>query len=241
MGNMTVRLLDLGGDKLPVYLQMAKETDPQLGCRGIRFLLSRPELMKKQIRAILSSRGLSRVRLLLPFVATVDDLVQSREILDEVLGEAGISGNAPEVGIMIEIPSVAASIDRFLPKVDFVSLGTNDLLQYFFAVNRDQSELQKYSRFTHPAFLKFLQGVIAACVKHGTPLTACGEMAADTCGCSLLAALGVVNFSVQPDAIHQVRKALSKLDVAGLQAALPALCELDSADEVEQEIDKLGI
>jgi phosphoenolpyruvate-protein kinase (PTS system EI component) len=239
--DVTVRLLDMGGDKLPVYLQIAKETDPQLGCRGIRLLLSRPDLMKKQARAILTSRGAFRIRLLLPFVTTIEDVLRAREILEEVFIEMKISRDATRIGIMVEVPSVALSLSRFLPKVDFVCLGTNDLIQYLFAVNRDQADLQKYNRFTHPAFLKMLKEVIASCGKQGKELTVCGEMASDPAGCCLLAALGATNLSIQPDAVHQVREALSKLNVAALRAILPTLFDLESADEVEQKIRSLGI
>jgi phosphoenolpyruvate-protein kinase (PTS system EI component) len=197
--------------------------------------------MKKQIRAILTAHRTFRVRLLLPFVTTIDDLIESRVILDEVLGEPNVSNVSPQVGIMIEVPSVAMSIERFLPKVDFVCLGTNDLFQYFFAVNRDQDDLQKYNRFAHPAFLKMLAGVIASCVNHNKSLTVCGEMASDPAGCSLLAALGATHFSVPPDAIHFVRDTLSKLNVSELRAVLPILFELESADEVEEKMKGIGI
>lgn len=238
---ITVRLLDLGGDKLPVYMQMGEETDPQLGCRGIRFLLARPDLMKKQIRAILVARQTFDVRLLLPFITTVDDFLKSREIISEVFAELNISSDSLKVGIMIEIPSVALSIERFLPKVDFVSLGTNDLLQYFFASNRNQEELQKYNRFAHPVFLKMLSGVISSCQKHGTHLTVCGEMASDPMGCCLLAALGATNLSVQPDAIPLVRDAISKRNVGAVQEALPGLFDLERADEVELKLQTIGV
>jgi phosphotransferase system enzyme I (PtsI) len=241
IGSMTVRLLDIGGDKLPVYMQMEKETDPQLGCRGIRFLLSRPDLMKRQVRTILAARGGFRVRLLLPFITTVNDLVMARALIDEVLEEMKITNDLPHVGIMIEIPSVALSIERFLNKVDFVCLGTNDLIQYFFAVNRDQDDVQKYNRFTHPAFLKMLKDVISTCEKSGKHLTACGEMASHPAGCCLLAASGAQNLSVQPDAIHHVRHAISKLNAAALRTILPDLFDLESADEVERKILALGI
>jgi phosphoenolpyruvate-protein kinase (PTS system EI component) len=101
--------------------------------------------------------------------------------------------------------------------------------------------LQNYNRFTHPAFLKMLKDVISSCEKHGTHLTVCGEMASDPRGCCLLAASGATNFSVLPDGIHHVRHALSKLNVAALRTALPALFDLESADEVEQKIQTLGI
>lgn len=237
--SMTVRLLDMGGDKLPVYMQMAKESDPQLGCRGIRFLLSRPDLMKKQVRAILSARGNFNIRLLLPFITTVDDFIKAREIIENVFKEMKIPGDLPQIGIMIEVPSVALSLSRFLPKVDFVSLGTNDLNQYFFAANRDQDDLQKYNRFTHPAFLELLNEVIAACENNGKQLTVCGEMASDPTGCCLLAALGAKNLSIQLDAVHHVRHAISKLSVAALRDILPSLFDLDGADEVEQIIQPI--
>jgi phosphoenolpyruvate-protein kinase (PTS system EI component) len=142
---------------------------------------------------------------------------------------------------MVEVPSVAMSIEHFLPKVDFVCLGTNDLIQYFFAVNRDQDDLQKYNRFTHPAFLKMLQNLIISCKNYGTHLTVCGEMASDSLGCSLLAALGATNFSVQPESIHNIREVISKLDVAVLRNVLPIIFQFESADGVEQKMKLLGI
>ncbi|HBA84175.1 MAG TPA: phosphoenolpyruvate--protein phosphotransferase [Verrucomicrobia bacterium] len=239
LGIMTFRLLDFGGDKLPVYLQMSRETDPQLGCRGVRFLLSHPDLTIKQLRTILAARNTVHVRILVPFITTVDDLLKTRKLIDEVLAEMSITDDSPHVGIMVEVPSVAMSIEKFLPKVDFVCLGTNDLLQYFFAVNRDQDDLQPYNRFTHPAFLKLLRDVISSCEQHGVPLTVCGEMASDPEGCCLLAALGAANFSIQPDAVHSVRQTLSMLNVAELRALLPILLDFENADEVEQRMKTL--
>jgi len=241
MKSITVRLLDMGGDKLPVYLQIPAESDPQLGRRGIRYLLSRPDLMKKQVRAIITARGAFRVRLLLPFVTTIDDLVKALEILHEVFIEMKIASDPPRVGIMVEVPVVALSLSRFLPKIDFVCLGTNDLVQYLFAANRDQADLQQYNRFTHPTFLKILHDVIGSCEKHGTHVTVCGEMASDAVGCGLLAALGATNLSIQPEAVQPVRDALSKLNVSALRAILPGLFDLESADEVENKIREQGM
>jgi phosphotransferase system enzyme I (PtsI) len=238
--SMTVRLLDMGGDKLPVYLQMTEETDPQLGCRGIRFLLSRPDLMKKQISAILTARGAFNVSLLLPFITTVDDLSKARKIIEEVFTEMKISGDFPQIGIMIEVPSVALSIEKFLPKVDFVCLGTNDLIQFIFAVNRDQDELQQYNRFIHPVFLEIVKKVILTCKNNGKPLTICGEMASDPTGSRLLVAMGATKLSVQPDALQRVSHAVSNLNTAALQKILPELFDLESSDKVEQKLSTLG-
>ncbi len=239
--DITLRLLDLGGDKLPIYIQMDKEANPQLGCRGIRFLLANPTMMRRQIKAILSARCATRVKILIPFVTTLSDVIKTRQVIDEILLETNFVGSTPNLGIMIEVPSVALSLERYLPKVDFVCLGTNDLLQFFFAANRDQSVVQTYCKFTHPDFLNMLKNVITVCNNSGKHLVVCGEIASDPLGCSLLAALGATNVSIQPYAIHGVRNALAALDVASLQAALPQLLTLDSAEEVEDKLRSLGL
>lgn len=237
---ITIRLLDLGGDKLPLYLQMADESDPQLGSRGIRFLLSRPELMKKQLRALFLADRSIEIRLLLPFITTNDDLTQTLQIIDEIRRELNLTNTALPIGIMVEVPSVAYSIAKFLPRVDFVCLGTNDLAQYFFAANREQDDVQMYNRFSHPSFLSLLKNVIDSCEKQKKHLTVCGEMAADPIGCTLLVAMGATNLSIQPDSIHHVHHAISKLNVTAIQRELPRLLELESADDVEKGLHVLG-
>jgi phosphoenolpyruvate-protein kinase (PTS system EI component) len=162
-------------------------------------------------------------------------------MLDEVISEMKITDNLPLLGIMVEVPSVALTIERFLPEIDFICLGTNDLLQFFFAVNRAQADLRKYNRFTHPAFLKMLEGVIVACKNNDTPCTVCGEMASDPIGCGLLAALGATVLSIQPDSVQNVRHSIAQFNVAALQAMLPVLFDLESADEVERKLLTLGV
>lgn len=231
---LTIRLLDLGGDKLPFYLQMNKESDPQLGCRGIRFLLSHQEILKKQIRAILIAGKEHYIRILLPFVTTVDDLLNTRAIIrDEINGLSHFEHNI-SIGVMIEVPSIALSLDQFLPYVNFVCLGTNDLIQYFFAANRDQFELINYCKFTHPAFLKMLHGILTSCKKYNVRITACGEMASDPIGCCLLASLGFRYLSVHPGAVHIVRQSLSTLNINHLRDLLPSIFALNSADAVDK-------
>jgi phosphoenolpyruvate-protein kinase (PTS system EI component) len=195
--------------------------------------------MKKQIRAIFTARGAFNVRLLLPFVTTVDDLSKARKIIEGVFTEMKISGDFPHIGIMIEVPSVALSIEKFLPKVDFVCLGTNDLIQFIFAVNRDQDELQQYNRFVHPVFLEIVKEVILTCKNNGKPLTICGEMASDPTGSRLLVAMGATKLSVQPDALQRVSQAVSNLNAAALQTILPEIFDLESADKVEQKMSTL--
>ena len=236
MDKVSFRLLDVGGDKLPLYLHMEKESDPQLGCRGIRFLLAHPELMKNQIRSILAAHGPGKLPLILPFISVTEDLSSAKAVISEVLSEMHFPGDSVELGIMVEVPSVALALDQFLKEVDFVNLGTNDLIQYLFAANRDQHELRTYCRFTHPAFLRMLSDIVVACEKHGKPLTACGEMASHPLGCCLLAALGVRRLSVPPGSIPRVRQAISKIKLSELRDKVPGLLSFRSANEVEQQL-----
>lgn len=231
--SMAVRLLDMGGDKLPVFLRMEEESDPQLGCRGIRFLLSHNNLMKRQIRAILIARGALHIKLLLPFITTVSDMTRAQDIIHEIFQELNLTGDYPAIGIMVEVPSVVLSLEQFLTKIDFVCLGTNDLLQYVFAANREQAGLSDYNSFMHPVFLKLLKGVIVACEKQNTSLTICGEMASDPIGCCLLAALGASSLSIQPNAVPSVHAAIEKIDISKLRDVLPFLYTMESAEEVE--------
>lgn len=154
MNKVTIRLLDLGADKIPAYLATTKEDNPELGLRGIRFLLSYPDILRKQVRSILHCAKPGATRILLPFVSIMEDLDKGLSIITEVLFEAGYTRESVEIGIMVEIPSVALCIEDFLAKVDFVNLGTNDLIQYFFAADREQNNISKYNRFTHPACIK---------------------------------------------------------------------------------------
>jgi len=230
---ITIRLLDLGGDKLPFFLKMNTETDPQLGCRGIRFLLSHPEILRKQIRAILIAGKNHNIRILIPFVTTVDDLLNTKAIIMDVINELSLFKDNVSIGVMIEVPSIALSIEQFLPHVNFVCLGTNDLIQYFFAANRDQFDLRNYCNFTHPTFLKMLQGILTTCKKHNVRITACGEMASDPLGCCLLASLGARFLSVHTEAVHLVRHSLSTLNLSQLRDLLPSIFALKSADSVD--------
>lgn len=231
---LTIRLLDLGGDKLPFYLQMNKESDPQLGCRGIRFLLSHQEILRKQIRAILIAGKNRDIRILIPFVTTVDDLLNTQAIIRDEINDLSLFKDNISIGVMIEVPSIALSIDQFLPYVNFVCLGTNDLIQYFFAANRDQFELRNYCKFTHPTFLKMLSEILTTCNKHNVRITACGEMASDPLGCCLLASLGLRFLSVHPEAVHIVRHTLSTLNISRLRDMLPSIFTLKSADAVDK-------
>ena len=239
MKKVTVRLLDIGADKIPAYMPAAKEANPELGLRGIRYLLHYPDILRKQVRSILHCAKPEATRILLPFVSIMDDLDEGLSIITEVLAESGYSRNSVEIGIMVEIPSVALTMEDFLPKVDFVNLGTNDLIQYTFAVDREQNDVSKYSRFTHPAGLKIIRSVINAADRHGKELVSCGTMASHPHGICLLMGLGVRNFSIQVDMLSEIRTIVSRVNTNDLEALVSHLDDFKYASEVEDKIKGL--
>ncbi len=240
INSFSMRLYDIGGDKIPVFFHLEKETNPDLGNRGIRFLLSHPDIMKKQINNILSSHNSENLRLILPFITTINDLDDAKKIIKAIFEEMQIPENLVKIGIMVEIPSVALSIEMFLPKVDFINLGTNDLLQYFFAANRDQPNLKNYNKFTHPAFINMLKNIIMKCKAQKKQVVSCGEMASHPLGSALLIALGITHLSAQPETISQIYNSLKNRKLAELKKIIPEIVNYERAEEVEQKLHFLG-
>ena len=206
---VTIRLLDLGADKMLSYLQMEPEANPQLGCRGIRFLLRHRDIMKRQVRSIFEAGAVGCINLLLPFVSVVEDLEESIGVIEDEAGEAGIPRTDFNVGIMVEIPSVAMAVEAYLPLADFLTVGTNDLSQYLFAVGRENSTLNRYRQTAHPALLTLIRDIVSKADKHGKPVSVCGEIASDPVLACLLVGLGIRKLSMHPRSIPYVRRKLS--------------------------------
>ncbi len=240
MNTFSIRFYDIGGDKTPIFFKSAKETNPDLGNRGIRFLLSHPEIMRKQLDNILKCRQSENLRLILPFITSIDDLDGAKRIIFQTFKEMQIPENIIKIGIMVEIPSAAMSIEKFLPDVDFINIGTNDLLQYFFAVNRDQPELVRYNKFTHPAFIDLLKNIIMKCENQKKQVVACGEMASHPLGSMLLVALGVKYLSVPPEEISQIYNSIKDRKLGELRMNIPEFINFKRAEEVEKKLHLLG-
>jgi phosphotransferase system enzyme I (PtsI) len=239
MNKVAIRLLDIGADKIPAYLAIAQEDNPELGLRGMRYLLFYPDILKNQIRSILRCAKPGSTKILLPFVSIMEDLDQGLSIITGILSESGFSRESVEIGIMVEVPSVALSIEDYLPKVDFINLGTNDLIQYIVAAGREQANLSKYGRFTNPVFLKIIRNVINAADRHGKELVACGAMSSHPYGISLLIGLGARNFSLPIDAIPEIRKTVSRVSSNELEALASNLDSYKYSSEVEEKIKRL--
>ena len=218
---VTIRVLDLGGDKLP-WKTSSKEANPFLGNRSIRLLLNAPDVFRRQLRAILRTSAHGNIAVMYPMVSTLDELRAANRELDvcrEQLRAEGIAFDPciPR-GVMIEVPSAALIADALGREADFLSIGSNDLIQYTLAVDRLNEKVAHLYQPTHPAVLKLMDLTVQAGQSCGCPVTVCGEMASDPVLAVLLAGLGVNALSMTPSLIPRVKYALSQVTQTEAQA-----------------------
>jgi phosphotransferase system enzyme I (PtsI) len=206
---VTIRLLDVGADKSPPYLDVPGEDSPQLGTKGIRFLLERPKLFRSHLTAIVRAGGSARIKLLVPFVALPEELEQTRNLIVEICRQENVSETNLALGMMVEIPSTALSVASFAPLVDFFSIGTNDLVQYLFAASRENGNLEAYRKASLPLVLALVRHVVSCVKQCGKEVSVCGEIASNPDFARLLAGAGVTRLSLQPRAIQSVYAALT--------------------------------
>ncbi len=213
---VTFRTLDLGGDKVLPYLEAEREDNPALGWRAIRMGLDRPALLRLQLRALIAAARGRPLRVMFPLVATVDEFRAARALVDREVAWAQRRGRAPpsrlDVGAMIEAPALLWHLDALLPMTDFVSVGTNDLIQYLFAADRGNPRVaDRYDPLSPPA-LRALKRIQEACVETGTPVSVCGEMAGRPLEAFALVALGFEALSMPPAGIGQVKQMVLTCD-----------------------------
>ncbi|MGI9331878.1 MAG: phosphoenolpyruvate--protein phosphotransferase, partial [Gammaproteobacteria bacterium] len=222
---VTVRTLDLGADKQVDGARPGAppESNPALGLRAIRLCLREPELFRPQLRAILRASARGPVRLMVPMVSNTDEMAQVLVLLNEYRRELEREGLAfdPDMplGAMVEVPAAAICADIFAREFDFLSIGTNDLIQYTIAIDRIDDEVNYLYDPLHPAVLRLIRGTIRAGDKAGTPVALCGEMASDTRYTRLLLGLGLREFSVHPGDLLEVKQAIA-ISSAGETAEL---------------------
>ena len=225
------RTLDIGADKISHAIGETDEANPFLGWRAIRFCLARPDIFRTQLRALLRASAGGNVKLMYPMISGVDELDQANELLEECKAELRAEGTAfdedLEVGIMIEIPSAVLTANALGAHAQFFSIGTNDLIQYTFAVDRLNEKVADLYDPTHPALLRLLQMTIDAGQRHGIWTGVCGEMAGDPNAVPLLIGLGVNELSVAPTMLPQIKYLIRRLKYTETQElALQALqCE----------------
>ena len=225
---VTVRTLDLGADKADnTGLALRDEPNPALGLRGVRLSLARDGLLHAQLRAIVRASGYGPVRVLVPMVSGIEEMRAVRNALREV--HANLRADGHEVadhvplGAMIEVPSAALALRGFIDLCDFLSIGTNDLVQYLLAADRTNEALGELYSPLHPAVLQLLRDVVRLAARRGKPVAVCGEIGGDPLFAPLLLALGLTELSLHPGTLLEVRRAIRGCDAAALRAAGPAL------------------
>lgn len=224
--SVTIRTLDIGGDKTVPYLGARhREANPFMGWRSIRLSFEHPEFFAAQIRAILSASSYAQekggqVNILFPMVTTLEEIHRLRKMVRYArrdLQQREIDVPELPIGIMLEVPAAAVTIDTMLPFVDFVSIGSNDLVQYLMAADRDNPKVSHLCQPLAPAVLRVLKGVIAACLKSNTPVTLCGEMAGQPRAFALLLGMGLRNFSMSPALIPSIKELAAQLTIPKAQ------------------------
>lgn len=214
---LTIRTLDIGGDKALPYLNLPKEDNPFLGFRAIRISLKRPDLFKTQIRAILRSSAYGNVRIMLPMISTLEEVKKAKELIVDCMAELD-NEDIPfneniEVGIMIETPAAAIIADLLAAEVDFFSIGTNDLTQYIMAADRGNGDVSDLYDPKNRAVLRAIGMAVDAASKAGIPVGICGEMASDQSATSILIGLGVDSLSVSAPSVAKIKYRIRTLEI----------------------------
>jgi phosphoenolpyruvate-protein phosphotransferase len=216
---VTLRLLDLGADKRLPYLPMKAEDNPQLGTRGLRYLFENKTLIQQQISAIVSAGAPDQFKILLPFVTVVDDVLRTLEIINEHCHRIGADIHHMKIGVMVEVPSAALAIESIIDHVEFVSIGTNDLVQYLFAASREEAGLERYRQVSHPLVLRMIRAVVDCAQAKQKQVTLCGDAASDPMMAPLLVGMGIRTLSMAAPQIPVIRSVLSNCPFSEMQKA----------------------
>ena len=233
--HITIRTLDIGGDKFPVGMGPSKGLNPALGLRGIRFSLNDEKTFRTQVRAILRASEFGKVRILVPMVSNILEIREVKKIIEETAGELN-SRNSVEVGVMIEIPSAAIMASEIAEEVDFLSIGTNDLIQYTLAVDRVNDHVSYLFTPFNPAVLRLIKGVIEMARAKGVPVSVCGEMAGQVSCVPLLVGMGVDELSMNVHAIPKVKKILNCITERESKEILEQVLKLKTAVDVKDYV-----
>ena len=236
-GTIVYRSLDIGGDKQVGYLNLPVEENPFLGVRGIRLSLDNLDLFDSQIKSILTSESLERIKVMFPMISTVEDFVEAKAFVTKTAKELNIE--PPPMGIMVETPASAFIADKFSEIVDFISIGTNDLTQYIMAADRGNSNLGNYQDPLHPAVLRAISNVINCSNKNNIEVSVCGEMSSDPVAAFALYVLGLKTFSMAPSAAPFVFDVLNTHSKINKESLKEMLLSRKNADETRTAIQEI--
>jgi len=238
---VTIRTLDLGGDKFISSVQIPKDMAPFLGCRAIRFCLDRPDIFKTQLRAILRASVHGRIQMMYPMISGLGELRKANTILNQVKAslrdEKVPFDDQMKVGIMIEVPAAVMTAEALARETNFFSIGTNDLIQYTLAVDRVNEKTAHLYEPTHPAILKMIQKTIDAGHNEGIHVSLCGEMASDPLLAFLLLGMGIDELSMSAASILTVKRMVRSVKLQDAQRMAYEAMQLNTGQEVEEFVD----
>lgn len=232
----TIRTLDLGGDKTVPYLGRRNEPNPFMGWRSIRIFFDNPKLLVTQMRAILRAGRHGKVSMLFPMVTTVEELRRLNALVKETRGNLRREGvpfaEDVKTGVMVEVPAAAVCIEAILRETDFISIGSNDLIQYLVAADRDNPKVAHLCEPLSPSIFRVLHMVLEACQRTGTPVTLCGEMAGQPRSALVLFGMGLRRFSMSPAFVPTIKALLSSVTTAQAERFSHHVLQLSTSDEI---------
>jgi len=238
---VVIRTLDIGGDKIASYLHRSPELNPFMGWRGIRFCLTRKDIFKTQLRAIYRASAHGNVKIMLPMISQIEEVLRTQEICAEVREELTRDrykfADIVELGIMVETPSAVALADHLAKEVAFFSIGTNDLVQYTMAVDRGNSKIAYLYQHLHPSILRLLRLTVEAARRRKVHVSICGEMACDPLAVPILIGLGLDEFSVSPNMIPEVKRIIRAVTYDECRALLRRVSRFRTTAEIEAEVE----
>jgi phosphoenolpyruvate-protein phosphotransferase (PTS system enzyme I) len=247
MGNkaVVIRTFDVGSDKALGHLPARHEPNPALGLRAIRFSLSEPKIFLTQLRALLRASVFGRLKIMIPMLAHAHEIDHSLRLIDKAKAELRaeripFDDHVP-VGGMIEVPAAALALGMFIRRLAFLSIGTNDLIQYTLAIDRaDEAVVHLYDPL-HPAILKLIGGTIQAGARFGLPVSVCGEMAGEPAYTALLLGMGLRQFSMHPTQILEVKQQILRCDLTELAPKVQRILRMDEQSKVREAVMRLGV
>jgi len=237
------RTLDVGGDKMLSYFPHVTEANPFLGMRAIRFSLHHKGIFSEQIRALLRAGHGYDLKIMFPLVSSVDDFLQAAGVVKDCLESLNMEGfehnPRPKLGVMVELPSAVGVINELAREADFISIGTNDLVQYMLAVDRTNRLIKDMYQCYHPAILRAIRTIAEAAARENTPLSLCGDAAAEPAMIPFLVGAGLRALSVTPHAVPKIRRTIQTLSCAASREHAEKLLRMGTIAEVGAELDKI--